>query len=224
MFEMDLLSYEVLLAGELLHTQVDGLLQLADFLLELLNLLSEDANGLLVLLVLLENTGQLLLLNHDLVEDGCVVDQISTLKLCVPLEVFVLLHGGLDAGAQSVGLAVELVKEIGFGGQVFDAFLETCAFAVVVLEFSIVGLLLVIEEYECPLNVFVLGPFSLSKIGEGLLLHMVEHLLIKFLKTGPQFFILLPDLIFVHFVVVRKFGHVLVALGVGELRVGDGWQ
>ena len=56
----------------------------------------------------------------------------------------------------------------------------------------------------------------------GLLLHVVEDLLVKFLEAGSQFLVLLPDLRFVHFGIVGQFGHVLVPLGVGEVGVVDG--
>jgi hypothetical protein len=51
---------------------------------------------------------------------------------------------------------------------------------------------------------------------------MMKHFLIEFFETRPQFLILLPDLDLVQFGVVGQFGHVLVALRVGELGVGNG--
>lgn len=85
MFEVDLFGNKVLLSGKLLHTQVDSLLQLCDFLSEFFPFFVEDSDGLLVFLVLFEQTGEFLFLNHYLVEDGGVIDQVTALQFGVTL-------------------------------------------------------------------------------------------------------------------------------------------
>ena len=149
--KVDLFRYEVLLPRELLKPQVDGLLQILDLLLKLLDLLVEDLDGFLVLLVLLEHASQLLLLNHHLIQDGVVIHQVSSLQLCVPFEVLVLLLRVFYARTQGVRLPVQLVEQVGFGGEEPDPFVESAELIVIILKPRIVGFLLVLQQHESAL-------------------------------------------------------------------------
>lgn len=111
--EVDLFGDVVLGPGKLLDPQVDCLLQLAYLLFETLYFLLEHADMLLVLLVLLEHSRQLLLLDHQLVQHRVVVYQVAALQLRVPFEVAVVLAHLLYFLVELLALGVQRVEKIG---------------------------------------------------------------------------------------------------------------
>jgi hypothetical protein len=83
MLKVNLFDNKIFLSGKLLHSEVDGLLQFHNLFLEFFNFFVKDFDGLLVLLMLLEDSSQLLLLNNYLVKYRCIINEIPALQLCV---------------------------------------------------------------------------------------------------------------------------------------------
>lgn len=185
MLKMYLFCYEILLPRKLFHPQIYSLLQVLDLLFELLDLFIQNLDSLLMLLVLFEHSCQLLLFDHYLIEYGVVINQISSLKFCVSLEVLVLLLGVFDARTQGVRLSVEFIKQVRLGCKESDSFIEFAELIVIILKPCIVGFLLVLQQHKSTLQVLILfSSVSLSKVRKCLFLHMVEYLFVEFLQTG----------------------------------------
>ena len=85
MLKVNLFYNKIFLSGKLLDSKVDGLLQLQNLFLELFNFFVKDFDGLLMLLMLFEDSSELLLLNNYLVKYGCIINEVSALQFCVSL-------------------------------------------------------------------------------------------------------------------------------------------
>jgi hypothetical protein len=161
------------------------------------------------------------LFHDELVESRGAVDNVFADNFGLSFLVLDVTFGVLDFGVEFLNFECHVLEVIVFASKEVNPFLNGVELIVKVGIPELIGCLLIFEQHEHSFRVFT-GRFLLIlvHISIRLTLHMVEHFLINFLKTGSKFLILFPDLALVHFVVVGEFGHVLVALGVGELGSG----
>ena len=223
---MELFSDVILTLGKLLNPQVNGLLELQVLLLEPLRLLTQHLQVVVILFVVLEGPVQFLLLDLELVQQRGPVDKISTLQLCISVQIFVLFLNLLDLHLEILPLNDELIQVVRPGNQKLDSFLLPLQFILVGVHASLIGLLLVVHENQGAF--LILADVSLlllaSDTAISFFFHMVEDLFVELFKTGSELLVLFPDLYLVEFGVVSEFGHVLVPLRVGEVGIVDGGQ
>ncbi len=159
---------------------------------------------------------------HDkLVESRGAVDNVFADNFGLTFLVLDVTFGVLDFGVEFLNFKRHVLEVIVFASKEVNPFLNGVELIVKIGIPEFIGGLFIFEQHEDSFRVFT-GRFLLILVNIciRLTLHMIEHFLINFLETGPEFLILFPDLSFVHFVVVGEFGHVFVALGVGELGSG----
>ncbi len=159
---------------------------------------------------------------HDeLVESRGAVDNVFADNFGLAFLVLDVTFGVLDFGVKFLNFKRHVFEVIVFASKEVNPFLNGVKLIVKVGIPELIGGLLIFKQHEHTFRVLT-GRFLLIlvNISIRLPLHMIEHFLINFLKTGPKFLILFPDLAFVHLVVVGEFGHMFVALGVGELGSG----